>query len=243
MKNIWIIGRREYDAHFSSVTAYVVSLMIFIALGLIFYANLVAAQFSQYAPGIQIVLSPLVTILLFTTPGITMKSFSEEQKSGTLELLMTAPVRDLELVIGKWLGSFLFLLTIGIATMIFPAILNIMIDPGLDKGMFLSNYLGLVLFISSIAAVGVAVSTFFSNQVAAYFASLGVLLALWMISFPAQAAGSVGGSILEYLSITDHFFNTFYKGIIELKDIVYYLSLTTLSLFIGYLSIDSRRWR
>ncbi|MHC1784840.1 MAG: ABC transporter permease [Anaerolineaceae bacterium] len=243
MHNIWIIGRREYSTFFTSVTAYAVALMIFISLGIIFYANVVAAQLQQIAPGIQIVLSPLITILLFSTPGITMKSFSEEQKSGTLELLMTAPLRDWELVIGKWFGSFLFLMTIALATLIFPAILNLLISPGLDVGLLVSNYIGLALFISSIAAVGIAASSFFSNQVASFFAALGLLLALWMLSFPAQAAGSASGSILQYLSITEHFFDTFYKGIVELKDVVYYLSLTILALFIGYVSIDSRRWR
>jgi ABC-2 type transport system permease protein len=243
MHNIWIIGRREYSTFFTSVTAYAVALMIFISLGIIFYANVVAAQLQQIAPGIQIVLSPLITILLFSTPGITMKSLSEEQKSGTLELLMTAPLRDWELVIGKWLGGFMFLMTIALATLIFPAILNLLITPGLDVGMLVTNYIGLAFFAGSIVAVGIAASSFFSNQVAAFFATLGVLLALWMISFPAQAAGISGGSILQYLSITEHFFDTFYKGIIDLKDVVFYLSLTVLALFVGYVSIDSRRWR
>jgi ABC-2 type transport system permease protein len=243
MHNIWVIGRREYSSHFNSVTAYAVAFMIFVALGILFYVNLVASQLQQYAPGVQIILSPLITILLFSTPGITMKSLSDEQKSGTLELLMTAPVRDLELIIGKWLGNFMFLLTISIATLIFPAILNMLIIPGLDLGLLAANYLGLSLFISAVVAIGVAVSAFFSNQVAAFFATLGILLALWMISFPGQAAGSPGVSVLGYLSITDHFFDTFYKGIIDLKDVVYYLSLTVLALFVGYVSIDSRRWR
>lgn len=243
MRNIWTIGRREYSSYFNSVIAYTVAFMLFIALGILFYANLLAAQLQQYAPGIQIVLSPLITILLFSTPAITMRTISEEHKSGTLELLMTAPVRDWELIIGKWLGGFMFLFTIAITTLIFPSILNLLVTPGIDQGVLAAGYLGLILFISSLVAIGVMSSSFFSNQIAAFFTTLGILLALWMISFPAQAAGGAGGSILQYLSITDHFFDTFYKGIVELKDVIYYLSLTALALFLGYVSIESRRWR
>jgi ABC-2 type transport system permease protein len=243
MQNILIIGRREYSSFYNSLTAYAVAIMIFLALGILFYANVVAAQLQQFAPGIQIVLNPLVTILLFTAPGITMKSLSEEQKSGTLELLMTAPVRDWELIAGKWLGCFLFLFTIQLASLVFPAILNLLVSPGLDIGLLISNYLGLTLFISALSAIGVATSSFFGNQVAAYFATLGIILSLWMIGFPAQAAGGAGGSILQYLSITEHFFDSFFIGLIELKDVVYYLSLTMFALFLGSLSINSKRWR
>jgi ABC-2 type transport system permease protein len=243
MHNIWTISRREYTSYFNSVIAYAVAIMIFLALGIFFYANIVAAQLQQFAPGIQIVLNPLITILLFSAPGITMKSLSEEQKSGTLELLMTAPVRDLELIVGKWLGCFLFLITILFGTLVFPAILNLLVSPGLDIGILISNYLGLILFISALSAIGVAISSLFSNQVAAFFATLGILLALWMVGFPAQAAGGAVASILQYLSITEHFFDSFYIGVIELKDVIYYLSLTIMALFLGFVSIDSKRWR
>jgi ABC-2 type transport system permease protein len=106
-----------------------------------------------------------------------------------------------------------------------------------------TSYLGLALICASFAAIGVAVSSFFTNQIVSFFITLGVLLALWMIGFPVEAGGGSGGSILKYLDLGSHFFDTFYVGVIDLKDVVYFLSLTILALFLGTTSIESRRWR
>jgi ABC-2 type transport system permease protein len=101
----------------------------------------------------------------------------------------------------------------------------------------------LVLMSAAFVAIGVAISSFFTNQIASFFLTLGVLLALWMIGFPAEAGGVSGGEVLKYLDLGSHFFDTFFLGIIDLKDVIYFLSLTILSLFLGTTSIESRRWR
>jgi ABC-2 type transport system permease protein len=243
MRNIWTIAKREFKLFFISPIAYAVAFMILLILGIIFYSNIVAASVQQYAPGIQIIVGPLITLLLFTTPAITMRSLADEQKTGTLELLLTAPVRDLELIIGKWLGCFLFVLTIILATIIYPILLNTMVQPGIDQGLLVTNYLGLALLAGAFLAVGVAMSSLFSNQIAAFFATLGVLLLFWMISYPAQAMGAMGGNFLRYLDMTEHFYPTFYTGVIELKDVMYYLSVIVLGIFIGKTAIETRRWR
>lgn len=244
MRNIWIIARREYKLFFISPVAYAVSFLIFLVLGIIFYANIIVATYQGGAPTIQIIIGPMVTLILFTTPAITMRTFAEEQRSGTLELLLTAPVRDWEIVIGKWLGAFLFILTIILVSWIYPIILNQMIEPGIDQGLLISTYLGLILLSACITAIGVAVSSFFNNQIAVFFTTLVILLVFWMISYPSQAMGSMGGNeFLKYLDLSEHFYNTFYQGIINLKDIVYYLSVTILALFTGAVSVETRRWR
>ncbi|MEJ2267113.1 MAG: ABC transporter permease subunit [Anaerolineales bacterium] len=145
MRNIWTIARREYKLYFSTPAAYMVAFMILLVLGVIFYANLTAAALQQSAPTVETIIGPFITLLLFGTPAITMRLIAEEQRMGTIELLLTAPVRDYEMVLGKWLGGFLFMLTLIAVTLVFPLILNAMVDPGIDQGPLLSGYLGLVL--------------------------------------------------------------------------------------------------
>jgi len=242
MRNIWIIARKEYKSYFISPIAYAVAFLIFLILGIIFYANILVTTNQQYVPDVSIILSPLVTIFLFTIPALTMRSIADERRSGTMELLLTAPVRDGELIVGKWLGGYLFILTIILVTWIYPIVLNQLIQPGLDQGLLLTGYLGLVLVSSAFVSIGVVASSLFSNQIAAFFTTLGILLLLWMISYPAQALGSTGGELLRYLDLSEHLYNTFYQGIIEMQDVIYYISVTGLALFLGSISVQVRRW-
>lgn len=243
MRNIWTIAKREYKLYFNTPIAYIVAFIILLILGILFFANLQSGMIQGYAPGTEVVLGPLVTLFLFGTPAITMRLLAEEQRMGTIELLLTAPVRDYELVVGKWLGGWFFLLTIIAVTLIFPFVLNLMVEPGIDQGPLVTGYLGLLLLSAALVAIGVAISALFSNQIAAFFTTLGVLLVLWLISMPSQVAGGTGGSLLSYLDITEHFYSTLYRGIIDLSDVVYFLSLTALALFLGSVVVEMRRWR
>jgi ABC-2 type transport system permease protein len=172
-----------------------------------------------------------------------MRLLADEQRLGTMELLLTAPVRDWELVVGKWLGGFLFMVTLLALTWIYPIILNQMVDPGIDQGPLLTGYLGLILIVAALVAIGVAVSSLFSNQIAVFVATLAVFLVLWLINVPSQAGGGTGSELLRYLDLGEHYYNTFYRGVIELADIVYFVSLTALALFLGTVSVETRRWR
>jgi ABC-2 type transport system permease protein len=243
MRNIWTIARREYKLYFSTPAAYMIAFMVMFILGLIFYVNIASAVLQQVPPGVEVVIGPLVTLLLFSTPAITMRLIAEEQLMGTIELLLTAPLRDFELVVGKWLGGFLFLLTLVALTWIFPITLNLLVDPGIDQGPLVTGYLGIVLICAALTAIGVAVSSLFNNQIAAFFATLGVFLGLWLMSMPAQAMGGTGGELLRYLDFTEHFYNTLMRGVIDLTGIVYYLSVTGLALFVGSMLVETRRWR
>jgi ABC-2 type transport system permease protein len=243
MRNIWTIALREYKLYFATPAAYMVAFMILLVLGVIFYANVAAAVFQQFAPGVDVIIGPLITLLLFATPAITMRLIAEEQRMGTIELLLTAPVRDYELVVGKWLGGFLFMLTLVAITWVYPFILNFLVDPGIDQGPLLTGYLGVVLISAALVAIGVAISSLFSNQIAAFFATLGVFLLLWLISLPSQAMGATGGELLRYLDFSEHFYSTLFRGVIDLRDIVYYLSVTALALFLGTVAVETRRWR
>jgi ABC-2 type transport system permease protein len=249
MYNIWLIARREYKTYFTSPVAYIVTFFLLLALGIIFYEAITSAiyyntsQSQSYAPDAQLILSPLATIFLFTIPALTMRSLPEEQKTGTFELLLTSPIRDVELVIGKWLGAFLFVLTILLITLTLPFILNRLVTPGIDMGVAKAGYLGIILMAASFTAIGIATASLFSNQIAAFFATLGILLALSLIGSPLDSSNSIGTIILNFINISNHFNSTFSQGIVQLSDVVYYISLTALGLFLGTVSVESRRWR
>jgi len=243
MRNIWTIAKREYRLYFSTPMAYMISFLFFLVLGVLFYSNLLAYSYQQYAPSINIVVGPIVTLFIFVTPAITMRLIAAEQGMGTIELLLTAPVRDWELIVGKWFGGLLFVLTLLAGTLIYPLLLNQLITPGIDQGKLVTSYLGLFLIAASLISLGVAISTLFKNQNAAFFSTLGAVLLLWLLGAPAEASGSIGSNILRYLDFRSHFYNTLYQGVIDLSDLTYYLSLTALFLFLGTIIVETRRWR
>jgi ABC-2 type transport system permease protein len=246
MRNIWTIARREYKLYFISPVAYVVAFLFMVILGWFFYSNMNSAilqsAYQPYAPSVQIVISPMVTLLLFTMPAITMRLLAEEARMGTLELLLTAPIKDWELIIGKWLGGFLFMVTLLAITWIFPIALNFMVEPGIDQGPLVTGYLGLILMVASLVGLGVGISSLFTNQIAAFFVSLAVVLLFWLVSPSSSTAGTVGTEVMNYLNFIDHYLN-FYRGIIDLSDVIYYISLTAIGIFLGTVSIEIRRWR
>ena len=246
MRNVWIIAHREYKFFFISPVAYVVAFFFLLLLGWFFYSALrdaiIQASYQSIAPSVQIIISPLVTLLLFVMPAITMRSIAEEMRMGTIELLLTAPVKDWELVVGKWLGAFLFMLSLLAVTWIFPIVLNFLVKPGIDQGILLTGYLGLVFMVASLIAIGIFISSLFNNQLVVFLVNLAIVLVFWLIRPASSTTGGLGDQILTYLNFIDHYL-PFYRGIIDISDIVYYLSMTALGLFLGTVSIEIRRWR
>jgi len=247
MRNIWTIAKREYKIYFSSPLAYIVMLIMLSVVGAIFALNVINLTSNPFgitqAPDVSIVTGPMAFLLVFSAPALTMRLLADEQRMGTLELMLTAPVRDWELVVGKWFGSFLFVLTIIGISFIFPFALNTMITPGIDQQLMLSSYLGIILVAAAFLSIGVSISAMFSNQFAAFFLTMGLLVILWfLIGIPAQILFS-GGGIFDYLDMNSRFYNSLNQGIINLSDIVYFLSITALGLFIGSIAVETRRWR
>ena len=247
MINIWTIAKREYNLYFASPVAYIVAFIILLIIGLFFFFVDISAATSQgFPPTVQNVIGITGFMLAFLTPAITTRLLAEERRLGTIELLLTAPVRDWELVVGKWLGAFLLLLTIMAITLIYPVILNQIVEPGIDQGPLISGYLGLMLLMAATVAIGVFVSSLFSNQIAAFIATMGVFIFLWwIIGIVAQVTGplSAGNEFLTYLDFSGHFYDNFIRGVIDLTDVIYYLSVTALGLFMATMSVEMRRWR
>ena len=247
MRNIWTIAKREYKQYFISPIAYALAAGVLFILGLAFaYILALANQSALYGgppPEITQLNSFFAFLLMMITPALTMRLIAEETRSGTLELMVTSPVSDFELVAGKWLGGMLFVLTLIAATLIYPIILNSLVDPGVDKLVVLTSYLGLILVAASFLALGTGISALFSNQLAAFLVSFVVFLTLWwLIGLPADLMQK-GGDFLRYLVITNHYDYSFNRGSINLNDIIYYLSLIATGLFTGTMALETRRWR
>jgi len=260
MRNIWTIAKREYDHYFVSPVAYVVAFAILLAIGVVFAINFF--YFSQNAfqnpgavPDTSSVTGVFVFLLIFATPALTMRLISDEARTGTLELLLTAPVKDSELVIGKWLGSMLFVLTLVVTTLVYPLILNGVkfgsftllngyVSPGLDINVVLTSYLGVILIAGVFLSLGTGISAMFTNQIAAFFASFALFFFLWwLVGFPANVIQGNSAEIFRYLDMKIHFYGALSDGIVNLSDLVYYLSLIALGLFTGTVAVEMRRWR
>jgi len=249
MRNIWIIAKREFDHYFISPIAYVVAFMILLTIGIIFAINVYffiqnALQSFGQVPDISPITGAFGFLLVLSIPAITMRLISDEARMGTLELLLTAPIRDFELVAGKWLGGFLFILTIVAVTLVYPLILNSLVSPGIDQQLVMSSYLGVILVAAAFLALGVGISAVFTNQVAAFFVTLSTFIFLWwLIGFPAQVLQGSASEIFRYLDMKTHFYDALNVGSIKLADLVYFFSLIALGLFVGTTAIETRRWR
>jgi ABC-2 type transport system permease protein len=248
MRNIWIIAKREFDHYFISPIAYVVAFLILGIIGFLFAINIYffiqnALQSFGQTPEVTIITGVFGFLLVFTIPAITMRLIADEARMGTLELLLTAPVRDFELVAGKWLGAFLFMLTILAVTLVYPLMLNSLVSPGIDQKLVISSYLGLMLVIASFLALGVGISAVFTNQIAALFVTFITFLFLWfVIGIPSQVLQGTASTVFQYLDMNSHY-NALTIGSIKLSDLVYFFSLIALGLFMGTTAIETRRWR
>jgi ABC-2 type transport system permease protein len=247
MRNIWTIARREFKLYFDSPLAYGVAFFIFLVVGILFALTLNSYAAQGFggplpAPNADSILRPMIFFFVFLAPVLTMRLISDEVRMGTIELLQTAPIRDYELVVGKWLGAFLFSLVIIAVSLIYPFIFNLYSDPGIDQPLMLSAYLGMILTVGTFLAVGTAMSSLFASQVASYIAGLvGIVMLWWMVGIIGGALPA-GGAVFNYLDLYAHF-NSFQTGLIQLSDVVVLLSFIALGLFAASVIVESRRWR
>lgn len=247
MRNIWTIAKREYDHYFVSPIAYVVAFTILLVLGIIFALVIWSYSGQTFmggggAPDISPIIGSFAFLMVLSTPALTMRLLADENRMGTMELLLTAPVRESELVIGKWLGGMLFILTVIAITLVYPIILNNLVEPGIDQGTLLTSYLALILVAAAFLSVGVGISSLFSNQVAAFFVTMISLVTLyWLMGFPADYVQS-GAEFFRHMDLQTHFYNLT-SGQINLTDLVYFFSLIAIGLFTGSIAVETRRWR
>ena len=233
----WAMTRKELYSYLVSPMAYVVAAVFLLVNGFIFF--LIIAN-----PGAEATLQPLLPttafLLLLIIPVLTMRLLAEEKSTGTIELLMTFPVTDAQVVLGKFLATFLVYLLMLVPTLAYVGVIKFFGNS--DWGPLLSAYLGLVLLGGAFIAVGMFTSSLTRNQIVAGVLGIGLLLLLWVLGAASSVLGPRLSSIIGYLSLNDHFSN-FGQGVVDLKDIVFYLSFIFGALFLTVRVLESGRWR
>ena len=252
---IWAIFKKEMRLYFTSPVAWVVFTIFLLIAGYFFYsifafftlASMQSAMNPQMGRDLNVtdsVMRPLFSnisvILLLLMPLVTMRLFAEERRAGTIELLLTYPVRDGAVLAGKYLSA-LALYAIMIAlTLLYPGI--VVYFARLEWGPILTGYLGLLLMGATFIAVGVFASSLTENQIVAAITTFGALLIFWILGWSADYAGGTAGKVLQFLSILEHN-DSFSKGVLDTKDVLYYLNFTVLALFLTLRSLEARRWK
>ncbi len=255
MSNVLAIAHKELRSYFVSPIAYVVVGFFAILFGYFYVASLsillrFSMQAGMFGGGPQSIninefmvrplLSNTAIVLLFFLPFLTARAYAEEKRSGTIELLLTSPLSDLQIILGKFLGAFtLFVLMLAV-TAIHMGILFWYGEPELWP--MLSGYLGLVLMGASFISLGLLVSSATRNQIVAGVITFALLLLFWVLGWMADSAGPTTQAVLSYLSILEHF-DDFSKGVIDTKHVAYYISFIAFGLFLTAKSVDSERWR
>jgi ABC-2 type transport system permease protein len=254
MRNVLAIAQKELKSYFASPIAYIVIGLFALLFGY-FYAVMLQyfvragmnmnPMMGQQALNInQDMLRPVmqnVTILLlFVLPAMTMRTYSEEKRSGTIELLLTSPVTDWEIILGKFIGALALYGVMLAVTLIHMAVLFVYGQP--EWKPIATTYLGLFLLGGSFLSVGLFISTLTTNQIVAYISTFSVFLFLWVISWLGSFSTGFWTDVTAYLSIIEHF-DDFSKGVIDTTHVLYYLSLITLGLFLTAKSVDTERWR
>ena len=254
VRNVLAIAGKELRSYFASPMAYIIIGLFALLFGVFFNAFLQAfleeSQRAAMMGGggamnvndrmIRGVLLNAAIIILFVMPMITMRTYAEEKRSGTIELLLTAPLTDLQIILGKFLGAMGLFAAMLLVTLIDVAILFRLGNP--EWKPIATGYLGLLLMGGCFVSVGLLISSLTKNQIVAGFMTFAVFLMLWVINWFGETSGPTGRAILSFLSITEHL-DDFTRGIIDTKHIVYYLSFITFGLFLTAKSVDSERWR
>lgn len=253
MRNILAIAGKELRGYFASPIGYVLVGFFALLFGWFFY-TLVAffeRQSMQMAGGPggamnvnQMLITPLLlnstVVMLLVFPLITMRTYAEEKRSGTIELLLTSPITDFEIIMGKFLGALALFAAMLSVTLLHMGLLFFYGNP--EWKPIATGYLGLLLMGGSFLSLGLFISSLTRNQIVAGMITFSVFLLLWVINWISSFVSPETQTVINYLSVTEHF-DDFSRGIIDTKHIVYYLSFIATGLFLTMKSVDSERWR
>jgi ABC-2 type transport system permease protein len=261
LEKAWILTQKELKQFFVSPIAYVV-MMIFLTLsGYFFYIYMVqfSLQYKNYKNMVQFYKNPeiltqfnlnqmviapalynMMFVFLFILPLVMMRSFSEEMKQKTDQLLITSPITSGELIMGKFFGSFLFIMIMILPTTAYQGLLFYYSSP--ELGPVLTGYLGIMLYAAAGVSIGLFASSLTENQIIAAVISFVILLFMFVINMGAVTEGSWVYKILQYISVSDHIRNPL-QGVLDTKDFVYFGSLIFLFLFMTKRSLESKGWR
>ncbi len=259
MSNILAIANKELRSYFASPIAYIVIGLFALLYGWFYVAILnyfiqqsmaMAMQMNEMPGGpqamnvnqqmIRPLLQNVTVLVLFVLPMVTMRTYAEEKRSGTIELLLTSPLTDLQIIMGQLLGALALYALMLAVTLIHIGVLFLYGRP--EWKPILTAYLGLFLMGGCFISLGLLISSLTKNQIVAGMVTFAVFLMLWVINWIGSFSGPVVQEVLNYVSITEHF-DDFTKGILDTKHVIYYLSFIGFGLFLTARSVDSERWR
>ena len=255
MRNVIAIAEKELKSYFSSPIAYI-AIGFFAFLYGYFYVAILqyfvrqSMQMNQLQGGpqalninqvlIRQLLQNVTILILFIMPMVTMRTYSEEKRSGTIELLLTSPLTDLQIILGKFLGALALWATMLAVSLIHIGLLFVYGNP--EWKPIVTAYLGLLLLGGCFISVGLFISSLTKNQIVAGMVTFGVFLFLWVITWIGSFSGPTIDGLTQYLSIIDHY-DDFGKGVLDTTHLIYYVSFITFGLFLTAKSVDSERWR
>jgi ABC-2 type transport system permease protein len=254
MGNVIAIAQKELKGYFASPIAYVVIGFFALMFGYFYYALLVFFQQQSMQAGgfggpealdvnqqlIRPVFLNASVIVLFVLPMVTMRTYAEEKRSGTIELLLTAPLTDVQIILGKFFGAMALYAAMLAVTVVHVAVLFLFGNP--EWRPVVTGYLGLLLMGGCFVATGLLISSLTKNQIVAGMVTFAVFLMLWVINWVASFQGPTAQAILNYLSVTEHL-DDFTRGILDTKHLVYYLSFITFGLDLTVRAVDTERWK
>jgi ABC-2 type transport system permease protein len=260
MRNLYAIYRKEMTHYFVSPIAYII-IGLFLLITGFFFTNLVnlliqqsfemTMQSARFGTPFQMDVPSAVlrnffavlgSLLLFLLPMLTMGVYSEERKRGTMELLMTSPITDAQIVLGKFLASLSLFSLMILPTACYQVFLFLYSDPRPPWRLILVGYLGVLLLGSVLLAIGSFISSLTENQLIAAVLTFGTFLMLWVIDIGGRGAETVSGQVLQYLSVIRHY-DDFTRGVIDTSSLIFYSSWIVLGIFLTMRAVDFMRWR
>jgi ABC-2 type transport system permease protein len=259
MRGLVAIVRKEMGHFFVSPIAYVVAGVFLVLTGFFFYQFVVifseralqASMQSRFGPPPSLDVPGLVlrnffgligTVVLFISPMLTMGAYTEEKKRGTIELLMTSPLRDSEIVLGKFIATLGLFGLMLLPTVIYQVVLLLASDPRPPWMLIVGGYLGVILLGATLIALGLFISSLAENQIVAAVVTFGLFLLLWVLDVGVRGSTTWWGESLQYISILRHY-DDFTRGVVDSSSVVFYLSATLLGIFLTLRSLDAMRWR
>ena len=236
MRNAWLLCQKELRSYFNSPVAYIVLTVFLLTTGFFFTSSL----FLYDQATMRTLFSLVPVIFLFFVPAITMRLLAEEKRSGSIELLVTLPTRDWEIILGKFLAAWALVIVAVLLTLFYVLSLSMIGD--LDGGETFAGYLGLVLLGGAFAAIGTWSSSLTRNQIVAFIISMAIIAALYMVDDLLPILPMSLAPVLQFLSTSYHYENIS-RGVIDTRDLIYYASLIFLMLYLAHHALASRKWK
>lgn len=235
MRQILTIGGRQFRSYFNGPVAYIVICIVLLTLGFFFWNTF----FLFGRASAREMFRWLSLILVFALPALTMGLLAEEKRTGTIELLITLPVTEAQVILGKFLGAFGLYAVLLALTVTYP--ISVSTLGNLDWGPIWSGYLGLLLQGSAVLAIGLMASSWTNNQLIALFVALALSVFFWVLDKVVALLPTNAASVLEWLSF-DYHFQSMARGVVDLRDVLFFVSMTAFALAVAFRALESRRW-